>query len=333
MKEIGRLAGVSQSTVSRILNGTSGPVRIAPGTRERVLAVVSQLGYTPNPLARGLRGARTAMIGLIVREVSDPFFSTVIGAVGAEARRHGHNVVLGYARSQAEDAAELTWVLETPHCDGLLLLGDLHDQGRLLPELGHSPRPVLALCVGSRAGDVPALNTDNAAGAQLVMDHVWDLGHRRIAFLGTGWLGDVAERRDRYVQFLQERGQVIPDAYLATAENGPRGGYRAAQALLALDPAPTAVFAATDALAAGALKSLADTGRRVPHDVSVAGFDDIPMAEFTTPALTTVRQPVAEMAALAVHDLLAMVGTGRPVPTMRRLAPTLVVRESTAPPP
>ncbi|MDR0358581.1 MAG: LacI family transcriptional regulator, partial [bacterium] len=120
MKEIGQLAGVSQSTVSRILNGTPGPVRIAAGTREKVLRVVQERGYSPNPLARGLRGARTAMIGLIVREAVDPFFAAVIGAIGVEARRHNHNVVLGSAESQADDAAELRWVLETRHCDGLL---------------------------------------------------------------------------------------------------------------------------------------------------------------------------------------------------------------------
>jgi DNA-binding LacI/PurR family transcriptional regulator len=334
MKEIGQLAGVSQSTVSRILNGTPGPVRIAPETRERVLRVVQERGYSPNPLARGLRGARTAMIGLIVREAVDPFFAAVIGAIGVAARRHNHNVVLGSAQSQADDAAELRWVLETRHCDGLLLLGDLYDQPRLPADLMHPQRPVLALCVGTRAGDVPTVNTDNTAGVELALTHLWDLGHRRIAFLDAGWLGDVAERRERFVSFLAERGAPPPGEYLQLGENSPGGGYEGLRALRDLQVPPTAVFASTDVLAIGAVKAAADLGLRVPCDLSVVGFDDIPLAPFVVPSLTTVRQPVTEMAELAVSQLLSMVDDeGFTAPAIQRLRPELIVRGSSGPPP
>jgi DNA-binding LacI/PurR family transcriptional regulator len=334
MKQIGRLAGVSQSTVSRILNGVEGSVRIPPETRERVFQAVRDLGYRPNPLARGLRGAGTAMIGLVVREVYDPFFSSVIGAIGVEARRHNHNVVMGYAESRTEDAAEITWVLEARHCDGILLLGDLRDHPWLSTELASHGRPMLALCVGTRSADVPIINTDNAAGADLALDHLWELGHRRIAFLDAGWLGDVRERRDRTEAFLRERGAPAPAGYMRLADNQPHGGYDAARAVLALPDPPTAIFASTDLLAIGALKAAADAGRRVPGSLSVIGFDDIPLGGFVTPGLTTVRQPVADMAAIAVADLLAMVADPafEPEP-LRRLPPTLVIRESTGPAP
>lgn len=331
MKQIGEVAGVSQSTVSRVLGGAQG-ARIAARTRQRVLAVVQELGYSPNPLARGLRGARTALIGLIVREVSDPFFATLIERIAVEARMRSHSVLLGYAHSQADDAVELTWVLETGHCDGLLLLGDLHDQPRLLERLAEPHRPMLALCVGTRATAVPAINTDNAAGAQMALEHLWALGHRRIAFLDAGWLGDVIERRERYAAFLTEHQLPHPASYIRVAENSLRGGYAALRTLLRLSAPPSAVFAATDRLAAGAVKAALDAGLRVPHDLSLIGFDDSPIAEFTTPGLTTVRQPITEMAALAVSELLSMVGGGPAEPTVRRLPPILVVRDSTAPP-
>ncbi|MBO0837332.1 MAG: substrate-binding domain-containing protein, partial [Actinobacteria bacterium] len=173
----------------------------------------------------------------------------------------------------------------------------------------------------------------NTEGARLALDHLWSLGHRRIAFLDAGWLGDVRERRDAYRAFIDDRLGALPADYVQLADNDPGGGYRAAGVLLQLPNRPTAIFASTDTLAIGAVKAAADLGLGVPRDLSVVGFDDIPLAEFVTPSLTTVRQPLAEMAAIAVNDLLAMVGdpSHRPEP-LRRLQPALVERKSTAPP-
>ncbi|MGH3319549.1 MAG: LacI family DNA-binding transcriptional regulator [Streptosporangiaceae bacterium] len=333
MKDVARHAGVSQSTVSRVLNDVEGPVRIAPETRDRVHEVVRELGYRPNPLARGLRGARMSMIGLLVREVADPFFAAMIEALSAELRARRYSVLLGHARSQAEDAMELTGVLETRHCDGILLLGDLHDQQLLTRELVPRQLPVLALCVGRRAVDIPAVNSDNALGTQLALRHLAELGHRRIACIDAGWLGDVAERRERYASFLRERSLAAPPGYVQPAENSTRGGYAALSRLFELAEPPTAVFASTDVLALGALKAAADASLRIPADVSVVGFDDISFAEAASPALTTVRQPVREMARVAVDSLLAVVDDpAAELPNLRRLHPRLVVRGSTGPP-
>lgn len=333
MKDVARRAGVSQSTVSRVLNDVEGPVRIAPGTRDRVLEVVRELGYRPNPLARGLRGARMSMIGLLVREVADPFFAAMIEAVGIELRNQGYSVLLGHTRSQAEDARALTSVLETRHCDGLLLLGDLHDQQLLTRELVPRLLPVLAMCVGARAVEIPTVNSDNTMGAQLALEHLHGLGHRRIAFLDAGWFGDVAERRDAYLSFLSEGSLPLAPDYIQPAGNSPTGGRAAVERLLTLNEPPTAVFASTDMLALGALKAAEDAALRVPDDLSVVGFDDIPLAETASPSLTSVRQPIAEMARLAVEELLAMVNSGGAArASPQRLAPTLTVRDSTGPP-
>ena len=184
MRDIAREAGVSQSTVSRVLNDAPTRVPIAAETRERVTVAARRLGYRPNPLARGLRGASTMLIGAVVRDITDPFFAGAIEALSVEARARGYNVVLGHAHSRADEALALTAVLETRHCDAIVLLGDVQDQPRLLGDLrtrwsrsspcGRAPTP--SAC--------PTIDVDNRAGVRAAVDHVAGLGHERIAFVG-----------------------------------------------------------------------------------------------------------------------------------------------------
>lgn len=151
MKDIARATGVSRSTVSRILNNAPLTVPIAQETRERVLAAARNLGYRPNPLARALRGAPTMLLGAIVRDITDPFFAGAIEAVSSAARARGYNIVLGHAHARATEALELAAVLEARHCDGILLLGDMGDQPRLLADLRDTHVPVVALWQGSES--------------------------------------------------------------------------------------------------------------------------------------------------------------------------------------
>ena len=164
MQDIARASGVSQSTVSRVLNDAATTVPIAAITRERVLEAADRLGYRPNPLARGLRGAKTMLLGIIVREISDPFFATAVEAVSVRARERGYNVVLGSAHSDAHEAIELHAVLETRHCDGIIVLGDMRDQPRLLDDLTASKVPVVALWTGSTLAGIDTVNVDNRTG-------------------------------------------------------------------------------------------------------------------------------------------------------------------------
>ena len=333
MRQIGEMAGVSESTVSRILSGSDFRIPIAAATRERVLKVVAELGYTPNPLARALRGARSALLGLIVREVGDPFFALAIDAITAEARRRDYSVVLGHAHSRAEEAAVLQATLAAQHCDGTILLGDVRDESRLWASLLSSTVPLVGLCQGARSPQIPVVNVDNAQGARLVLDYLYQLGHRRIGFVQGGWIGDGRERQRAYRAFMRERKLLITPGYLQRAANDLAGGFAAGEALLALARPPTAVFAASDVVALGVLKAAASRGVSVPEQLSVAGFDDIPMAAYAIPSLTTVRQPIQEMARLAVARVLD--GTAErtsPSDRMRLLAPSLITRESCGPP-
>jgi DNA-binding LacI/PurR family transcriptional regulator len=329
MQDIARAAGVSQSTVSRVLNDAPTSVPIAVETRERVREVAERLGYRPNPLARGLRGARTMLLGVIVREIMDPFFSMAIEAISAEALARGYNVVLGIAHSKADEAIALRAVLETRHCDAILLLGDMRDEPKFLEDLRASQTPVVALWHGTELEGVPTVNIDNRAGIVAAIDHLINLGHNRIAFIGGRPLGDIRERRTAYLEHLAERGLDTPDDYVQNATNDPGGGTQALRALMELDEPPTAVVCSTDHLATGVLHAAAGLGLGVPSDLSVIGFDDIPMAAYTIPPLTTVRMPIAEMSAAAARLAMDPAEDDETGLDDYVAVPSLVVREST----
>jgi DNA-binding LacI/PurR family transcriptional regulator len=330
IKDVSRLAGVSQSTVSRVLSGGYSVVPITPETRERVLRAAQELRYRPHPLARGLRGAGTALLGLIVRDIADPFFTAMLKVIAIEARRRGYNLVLGDACSSAEEAQALTQVLEVRHCEAILLVGDVVDEPRLLADLSGSDLTVVALCQGARAPGLSTVNADGEAGARLALEHLFALGHRRIALLDAGWIGDVQPRRLAYRAFVREYGLRVPATYQQVATNDASGGEAGCARLLELSEPPTAIFATTDVLAIGALKAVHSTGMRVPHDVSLVGFDDIPFAAYTVPPLTTVRQPMEAMARLAIELALRGAADQLPAAETHWLTPQLVVRNSTA---
>ena len=330
MHDIARAAGVSQSTVSRVLNAASSSIPISEETRERVLASARQLGYSPNPLARGLRGAPTMLLGVIVRDITDPFFAGPIEQISIEAARRGYNVVLGHAHGRADEAMVLRSALETRHVDAILLLGDMTDQPRLIDDLMNCRVPVVALWQGTALHGLPMVNVDNATGVTLALDHLVSLGHRRIAFVSGRPLGDIQERRAAYESRMQAAGLDIPEGFVRHVANDPAGGEQALVALMALSSRPTAVVCSTDQLAIGVLHGAASLGIRVPSDLSVTGFDDLPMSAFTVPALTTVRMPTREMTDLAVQIAIDG-GPDERQPTVEVLRPELVVRDSTGP--
>ena len=328
MRDIAQATDLSQSTVSRVLNRTPTVVPIAEKTRELVLETAERLGYRPNPLARGLRGASTMLLGVIVRDITDPFFAGAIEAVTVEAGRRGYNVVLGHAHARADEAIALWGVLEARHCDAIVLLGDMRDQPRLIEDLAGARAPVVALWQGSRPAEIPSVSVDNRAGIRAVLDHLEELGHDRIAFIGGHQLGDIREREHAFTGYLAERSGPVRDGYIQKGSNEFEGGVQALNRLLDLPDPPTAVVCSTDVLAIGALHAAHERGAWVPEQLSITGFDDIPVAAFSVPSLTTVRMPVREM----VEQAVAMV-LDAPAPDGAGSSPvlqaSLVVRAST----
>jgi DNA-binding LacI/PurR family transcriptional regulator len=332
MRRVAVEVGVSQSTVSRVLSGASGAVPIAKATRDRVLRVAADLGYAPNPLARGLRGTSTGFIGVLIMPGVGPFFSAMIPHLSAKAREQGYRILLGYAAGDANEGLDLETIFETRYCDGMLVLGDVRDQPTLLAGLRSAKAPLVEVCAGDRGGDITGVDVDNPLGARLLMQHLWGLGHRRIAFVGGVWRGGTSERQHEFERFMRSKHAEIPAGYIQSVDNSYAGGRIGVQQILGLAERPTAVFAATDGIAVGILRGAADSGLSVPRDMSVVGFDGIALGEFTIPALTTVASPMEELAGAAIRELLRLL-SGEPPRSgaLARLQPTLVVRSSTAP--
>jgi len=332
MKDVARAAGVSQSTVSRILNDAPVRIPVSDETRERVRAVAAELGYRPHPFARALRGAPTMLLGAIVRDITDLFFATAIEALSTEARNRGYSVVLGHAARRADEALALTAVLEARQCDAVILLGDFRDEPLLVRDLRDTPLSTVAVWHGSDLHAFPTVSVDNVAGIVAALTHLSGLGHRRIAFVGGESLGDIRERQAAFERYHRDLGARLPRGYVQHVQNTTRGGEAAFDALFAGKTPPTAIVAATDVLAIGVVFAAQSRGVAVPGDLSVVGFDDIPIASAIFPGLTTVRMPVAEMVAVAID-----IATGRvPADDGGRtavFAPELVVRGTTGPAP
>jgi len=332
MKEIAKKVGVSQSTVSRILSGAPIKVPVALETRQRIMQAVKELGYRPNPLARGLRGGGTGLLGLIVREVGDPFFACAIDVIAREARLHDYSLVLGHAHGSADEALALTEVLETRHCDGIILLGDIQDARDVWGDLIRASIPLIGLCQGNRAPGIPTINADNKLGVTLALDYLFELGHRDVAYIDAGSLGDIADRQAAYLEWMDHHHIAVREGRKQPGDNEPGSGVLAFERLMALHEPPTAVLCATDQIALGVLSAAAKLQVNVPGYISVVGFDDIPIGRFAVPSLTTVRQPIDNMARLALAELLKVIRREEgQVQQLQLCEPQLIVRDSSGP--
>lgn len=332
-KDVASLAGVSQSTVSRVLNRVDSQF-ISEATRQRVLSAAAELGYSPNPIARALRGKKLCLIGLIVREIADPFFASLISELSTQASVLGYQMVLGHAHSDPDEALEMTSILDTRHTDGVIILGDLRDDESTLQEILVGHRAVVTMCRGHSPPGVFTINSNNKAGIRVLLDHLIGLGHRSLAFIDGGWWGDIRERRDEFVAYSRAKGVQVNPEWIQVATNDYEGGYWAMQRLLEWQPRATAVLASDDVLAIGALKAALDKGLGVPGDVSITGFDDIQLARFVSPALTTVRQPITQISEQALQLLTGLIDGEITEPGfLIQVQPELVVRDSTGPAP
>jgi DNA-binding LacI/PurR family transcriptional regulator len=339
IRDVAAKAGVAVSTVSRTLSGVETPIPISAETRQRVLLAARELNYRPHPGARLLRSKATNMFGLIVREIEDPFFAQLIKALRSAAKERGFELVIGYAEADPTEALRISeLMMDMRYCDGLFLVGDLHETPEdlsLLERMGWNI-PLVLVSRGSSqlVGDYPFISTDNRAGTRMALDYLKSLGHSQIAFLGGGRPGDLNERQQTYREYMTHTFGNLKAEFIRPVENSLEGGYAGMRTLLTLDHRPGAVFASDDNMAIGALRAASEAGVSVPTDISLIGFDDIRMASFTTPRLTTVRQPVDLLSRRAVELLDGLI-KGSPVishPDMHiSLMPELIVRESCAP--
>ncbi len=326
--EVAKSAGVSIATVSRVANGTA-PVDAR--TEKRVRAAMERLRYRPHALARGLAARRSHTVGLLITDILDPYFAEIVRGAQAQAELSGYVVLLGDASVHTAREELLVRRLLERRVDGLIVASS-----RTTEEYAELLRSedVPVVCINGPRGQFPhAVRIDNRAGASLAIAHLVALGHRRIAHVaGPTGVTTQEERLAGYRAALREAG-LRDEPRLVVAGSGKLEESReAARALLALSDAPTAIFAYNDRSAIGCYQSIHAAGLRVGADVSVVGFDDVVMASWVDPALTTVNQPREEMGRIAVDMLLAILRGESPDDHVV-VPPRLVVRASTGPVP
>jgi LacI family transcriptional regulator len=325
IRDVAREAGVSVATVSRVFNN-SGPVRAE--TRQRIDEVAKRLSYTPNGAARMLSTRRTQTIGVLLPDLYGEFFSEVIRGIDQVVQRAGWHLLVSSSHNERAEIEAALRVMRG-RVDGLIVMSpdlDAHTLARNLPE----GLPVVLLNCEADGRTFDSINIDNYGGARAVTEHMLSLGHTRIGLI-TGPLRnhDARERLRGSHEALRTAGvEPVPELEV-TGDFSETSGHAAALRLLELDPRPTAVLAANDSMAIGALSALREAGVRVPEDVAVAGFDDIPIARFVTPALTTVRVSIPELGGLATRRLFdALASRNRQEREQQLLSTQLVVRRS-----
>ncbi len=333
--EVARRAGVSVATASRVVSAADYPV--SPATRERVLEAARALDYIPNGLAQGLLKSRLPVVGVIVHDITDPYFSEVVRGVEDAASLDGYLVIICSSERDPERERSYVRLLRSMRAAAVIFAGSGLDDPLLNEEL---PRHVSAIRAYGGAvvhlsphpfGE-PEVSVDNAAGIASMVEALVGMGHRRIAFLaGPKSLYVARARREGYRRGLAAAGLEADDALVVHTPFDPDGGALGVDMLLDGDATFTAICCANDLLALGALRRLRERGIAVPRDVSVAGFDDVTMAEMATPALSTVRLPLRELGRRGYLHADRVSARTRP---RRQVLPTrLVLRASTGPAP
>ncbi|MDR7419534.1 MAG: LacI family DNA-binding transcriptional regulator [Armatimonadota bacterium] len=324
IRDVARRAGVSPATVSRVLNASSHPV--SEWGRRRVLTAARQLSYIPNLLARSLLTHETAAIGVLIPDVSNPYYAAVLRGVEDAIGPSGRTVILcNTDRDPAKQRLYLRALMER-RVDGIIVAGGTF--GR--PEMAITGRALAVVMIGQHRVRFPSVRVDNVAAAAVATEHLLNLGHRRIACLaGPSVSLTAADRVTGYRRALVAAGVPVDPALIREVGFTPTGTRESVRALFGATARPTALLAPNDQVAIGVIRALHELGLRVPADVSVVGFDDTPVASYTVPSLTTVAIPMHDLGRTAV-ELLVKVLEGRRAESVV-LPCALRIRESTAP--
>ena len=326
IKDIARLARVSHPTVSRALQNS--PL-VNAKTAEKIRRIARESGYRASAVARGLVTRRTRTIGLAVTSVSDPFTSQVVSGIEQAASDHGYCVFLADSNADPDREKKIVQSFAERRVDGIIVtssrVGALY-----LPLLSEMMVPIVLLNDQYPGAFVHSVMICNQEGTRAVAEHLLGLGHRRIAYIGDqfGYQSDT-ERHAGYREALDAAGIPPLPELVVQGDGKPEAAVRAMEQLLALGDPPTAVCCYNDMTALGAMRATRMRGLRVPEDISIAGFDDLFVASYTDPPLTTVRQPMRRMGQLAMENLIKLM-SGEESAVRIKIRPELIVRESTA---
>ena len=331
LEDIGRLAGVSRSTVSRVINGQSN---VRPEVKARVEDVIARTGYTPNAAARSLVSGRSGVIGLVIPSrvhalFEDPYFPMLIQGISAAANFSGNTLTLFLFQNEEEEQSLYPRVVTSGFVDGLIITATRMSDP-LLARMSDHQLPIVVVGRPDTDG-VSYVDVDNKGGAMKVASHLYELGHRRIGLLGapTNTSAGV-DRLNGFVEGLAEHGLALRPELRVDGDFSEQSGHRAMLELL--PHKPDALFVASDTMAMGALRALRERGVDVPGDIAMVGFDGSPASARSVPTLTSVAQPVAATGAKAVDILNSLISGERLAPVVETLPVELVVRDSSGAP-
>jgi LacI family transcriptional regulator len=316
-------------TVSRVINDSG---YVSPEARARVQGAIAELGYMPNVLARQLRSKRTKTIALVLTDIANPFFTTIARGVEDAARAQGYAVMFCNTDESEAEEIEYVRVLIQRQVDGVLLV-PATDSSASLQLLNKHGLPVVVLDRRLSAGGVDEVRTDSEAGAYVAVRHLLDLGHRRIAVLtGPETVSTSADRVAGYRRAMAEEGLRPDDGLVFFGGYNEASGYEMTRLILAAEPRPTAIFAANNFIAFGAIRAFREAGLRTPEDMSIAVFDDLPPGWVFDPFLTVVSQPAYEIGRQAAELMLERLAGNAPAEPRTIVLPIeLITRRSTAP--
>ncbi len=330
LKELSHLAGVHPSTVARVLHDDPRQ-RVSNEVRERILRLAQEHQYRPNSVARSLRTKRSAVLGALIPDIANPFFASMLRGIEDAAAEREYSVILANTDDLPAREAHSLAMMRDRQVDGLLLAtARRHD-----PAVEQLVAERVPFVLVNRHTDPIAPNSvvlDDYGGACAAVEHLLDLGHRRIAHIaGSNEMSTAYLRRRAYLDTLRDHGVEADPALVVAGSFRATGGQEAMRSLLALPEPPTAVFAVNDLAAVGALNAIAEAGLRVPQDISVVGFNDLFEANYVTPRLSTMQAPARDMGVRAAEQLLAMVISGEWPASPVLLPVTLMPRETTGP--
>lgn len=329
IKDIARRAGVSIATVSRVINNKSEGV--GRETREKILDIVKELNYYPNRIARGLVTKKTNILGLILPDISNPFFPSLARGVEDTASRYGYNMILCNTDNKKEKEETYISVLKENNVDGILYTSVIRQKDKNVKKLLQSKIPFVLLDRSINVRDIPKVFTDGVSGMQQMINYLIENGHRRIAYISGPKSNSSTEQRLKgYRKALGDAGISADHTIMKDGDYKISSGYKNMLELLDEGGNFSAVACANDLMAVGALEALKDRGIKVPEEMSITGYDDIYIADVTSPKLTTVAQPKYEMGCIAAELLVKLVQGEEISEREVVLQPSLVIRESVA---
>ncbi|WAT08245.1 ribose operon transcriptional repressor RbsR [Rouxiella badensis] len=326
MKDVARLAGVSTSTVSHVINNNRF---VSDSIREKVNVAIGELNYAPSALARSLKINQTRTIGMLITSSSNPFYSEVVQGVERSCYERGYSLILCNTDGDEERMNRSIETLLQKRVDGLIMMFTEHHCPSQDTLSRYPSIPAVMMDWAPFAGLNDIIQDNAFIGGKMATEHLIEQGYRRIAcIIGPTDKTTSTQRQDGYRHAMKEAGLVIPEGYEVTGDFEFSGGLTAMQQLLALPQRPDAVFAGNDAMAVGVYQAIYQQGLRIPQDIAVMGYDDIQLAQYLTPPLTTIHQPKDELGELAIDTLLHRLKDPEAEAQVLVLTPELVVRGS-----